>query len=99
MVAPERLQSFARRKDTTLFYVFSALANSLECIGMRGKVEQALIGSGILHDCFCFAIDGEDQRFLGLFETLHELGWIAAEGCHRLNILFDVEHDDLAAQC
>src|SRR6266478_1003631 len=96
MVAPEHLQSFTRRAYTTLLYVFKALPDSLKSIGLCGNVEQALIGFGILHDRFRFSIDCKNQRFLRLFEMLHELPRVAPECRHRLNVFFNVEHSDLA---
>src|SRR5258708_12139436 len=98
MVAPEHLQSFTRRTHTTLLYVFEALPDSLKCIGLRGNVEQALIGFRILHDRFRFSIDCKNQRFLRLLEMLHELPRIAPECRHRLNAFLDVKHNDLALQ-
>ena len=96
MAAPEHFQSFTRRTHTTLLYVFDTLPDSLKRIGVCGNVEQALIGFGVLRDRFRFSVDGKHQRFLRLFEMLHELPWIAPECGHRLNGFFDVEHSDLA---
>src|SRR6266480_2841574 len=98
MVAAEHLQSFTRGTHTTLLYVFEALPDSLKSIGLRGDVEQALIGFGILHDRFRLSIDCKNQRLLRLFEMLHELPGIAPECRHRLNVFFDVKHNDLALQ-
>src|SRR5712671_2420488 len=79
MVAAEHLQSFTRGTHTTLLCVFDALADALKCIGLRGNVEQALIGFGILHDRFRLSIDRKNQRFLRFLEVLHEFPRIAAE--------------------
>jgi hypothetical protein len=98
MVAPEHFQSFPRRTHTTPLYIFDALPDSLKGIGLRGDVEQALIGFRILHDRFRLSIDCKNQRFLRFLEVLHELPWIAAERRHRLNVFFDVKHNDLALQ-
>src|SRR5690349_4620144 len=94
MVAAERVQSFTSGPRTTLLYVFDALPDAFKCIGLRGDVEQALIGFGILDDRFRLSIDGKNQRFLRFLEQLHELPRIAAERRHRLNVFFDVKHDD-----
>ena len=91
MVALERFQSFARRTHKKLLYVFDALPDSLKRIGLCGNVEQALIDFRILHDRFRFSIHCKNQRFLRLFEMLHELPWIAPECGHRLNVFLDVE--------
>jgi hypothetical protein len=98
MVAAEHLQCFTGRTHTTLLYVFDALPDSLKGIGLRGDVEQALIGFGILHDCFRLSIDCKNQWFLRSLEVLHELARIAAERRHRLNVFFDIKHHDLALQ-
>jgi hypothetical protein len=98
MVVEEQLQSFTRGTHTTLLCVFDALPDSLKCVGLRGDVEQALIGFGILDDRFRLSIDGKNQRFLRFLELLHELPRIAAERRHRLNVFFDVKHNDLALQ-
>src|SRR5438552_6362999 len=98
MVSAEHLQSFTRGTHTTLLCVFDALPDALKCVGLRGHVEQALIGFGILHDRLRLAIDRKNQRFLRFLEMLHELPWIAAERRHRLNVFFDVKHHDLALQ-
>src|SRR5438876_10328686 len=79
MVAAEHFQSFTRRTHPTLLCVFEALPDALKRIGLRGDVEQPLIGLGILHDRFRFSIDRKNQRFLRFLKVLHELPWIAAE--------------------
>src|SRR5258708_33070973 len=84
MVEPEHFQSFTRRTHTTLLYVFDALPDSLKRTGLCHNVKQALIGFGILHNSFRLSIDCENQRFLRLFEMLHELPRIASECRHRL---------------
>src|SRR5438270_12211056 len=90
MVAAEHFQSFARRTHTTLLCVFEALPDALKRISLRGDVEQALIGFGILHDRFRLSIDCKNQRFLRSLEVLHELPRIAPECRHSLNVFFDV---------
>ncbi len=98
MVAAEHFQSLTRRTHTTLLYVFEALPDSFKRIGLCGNIEQALIGFGILHHRFRLSIDCKNQRFLRFLEVFHELPWIAAERRHRLNVFFDVKHNDLALQ-
>src|ERR1700739_4943662 len=98
MVAAEHLQCFTGRTHTTVLYVLDALPDSLKGIDFRGDVEQALIGFRILHDRFRLSIDCKNQWFLRFLEVLHELPWIAAERRHRLNVFFDVKHNDLALQ-
>lgn len=95
MIAAEGLQSLTRGAHTTLLYIFDALSDTLKCIGLCGDVEQALIGFGILDDCFRLSVDRKNQRFLRFLELLHELPRIAAERRHRLNVFFDVKQVDL----
>jgi hypothetical protein len=92
MVAAEHLQCFTGWTHTTLLCVFDALPDSLKGIGLRGDIEQTLIGFGILDDSFRLSIDRKNQRFLRFLELPHELPGIAAERRHRLNVFFDVKH-------
>jgi hypothetical protein len=57
MVAAEHLQCFTRGTHRMLLCVFDALPDSLKSNGLRGNVEQALIGFGILHDRFRLSVD------------------------------------------
>lgn len=98
MAAPEYSRRFARRTHTALFQVVPALTDAFQRIRLRGDIKQALIGFSILYDRFRFSINRENERFLRLFEMLHELCWIAPECRHGLDIFFYVEHDDLARQ-
>src|SRR5579859_4513855 len=88
MVAPEHFERFACRTDAAFLHVVQALTDAFPGVRLRGDIEQALIGFGILHDRFGFSIDGENERFFGLFEMLHELRRIAAECRHGLNVFF-----------
>jgi hypothetical protein len=92
MDATEQFQNFPRWTHAALLYILKPLPDSLSFVGLRGNVEEALIGLGILDDGFRFAIHGENQRPLGLLEALHEFRRITPESCHRLNVLLDVEH-------
>src|SRR5258708_16269512 len=98
MDAAEQFKGFARWTDAALLYVLKPLPDSLSRVGLRRDVEKALIGFGILHDRFRFAIDGENQRPLGFLEALHEFSRIAAGCGHRLNVFLNVEHTHLAWQ-
>src|SRR6266850_7385486 len=95
MVAAEYLQGLTRGTHATPLGVFDALADSLKCIGLCGDIEQTLIGFGILDDRFRLSMDRKNQRFLRFLELPHELPRIAAERRHRLNVFFDVKHNDL----
>jgi hypothetical protein len=95
MNAAEEFQSFPRRAHTALFYILKSLPDSLDGIGLRCDVEQALIGFSILHDSFRFAVNGKNQGALGFLKTLHEFARIAPECGHGLNIFLDIEHAHL----
>src|ERR1700687_4058587 len=95
MFAPEHFQRFPRGTRAALLHILKTLPDSLSSIDLRGDIKQALIGSGILHDCFGLSINGNHQLFLGLLKVLHELRGISPESSHRLNIFFDVEHEYL----
>ena len=47
MGAPERFQGLPRRPNTALLYIFKSLTDSLRGIGLRGDVEEPLIGVGL----------------------------------------------------
>jgi len=95
MDAAEQFKGFARWTDAALLYVLKPLPDSLSRVGLRRDVEEALIGFGILHDRFRFAIDGENQGSLGFLKTLHEFARITPECGHRLNVFLNVEHTHL----
>jgi hypothetical protein len=92
MDAAERFQGFTRRTHAAFLHVLKALADSLKRVGLSRDVEEALIGFGILHDRFRFAVNGKNQRPLGFLEMLHEFSGIAPECGHRLNVFLNVEH-------
>jgi hypothetical protein len=95
MDAAEQFKGFARWTDTALLYVLKPLADTLNRVGLRSDVEQALIGFSVLHNRFRFAVNGKNQRPLGFLEALHEFSRIAAECGHRLNVFLNVEHTHL----
>lgn len=57
MMTTELFQRFARRTQTALIQVFSALPDSLMCIRLRRDIQQALTAFGVLHNRFCLAIN------------------------------------------
>src|SRR5208337_1036896 len=57
-----------------------------------GKVEQALIGCGVLHHSRCLPIHRKYHGALALLELLHEVAGLAAESGQRLDVLGDVKH-------
>jgi hypothetical protein len=95
MDAAEQFKGFARWTDAALLYVLKPLADTLNRVGLRSDVEQALIGFSVLHNRFRFAVNGKNQRPLGFLEALHEFSRIAAECGHRLNVFLNVEHTHL----
>ncbi len=92
MDAAEHFQSFPRRTHAALLYILKPLPDSLSHVGLSRDVEETLIGFGILHDRFRFAIDGENQGSLGFLKTFHEFTRIAPECGYGLNIFLDVKH-------
>src|ERR1019366_10442457 len=58
---------------------FEPLADALVHIGLRGDVQQALIGLGVLHDCLSLALDREHHGALALLELLHEIAGATTE--------------------
>src|ERR1700730_9532176 len=97
MDAAERFQRFTRRTHAALVYVIKPLADSLNRVGLRRDVEEALIGFGVLHDRFRFAVDCKNQPPLGFLEAFHEFSRMAPERGHRLNVFLNVEHTHLMA--
>src|SRR5229473_1220834 len=95
MDAAEHFQSFTRRTYAAFLYVLKPLTDTLNRVGLRSDVEQALIGFSILHNRFRLAVNGKNQRPLGFLEALHEFSRIAAECGHRLNVFLNVEHTHL----
>src|SRR5260370_10591792 len=89
MGTTEHFQNFPRRPHASFLYIFKPLADSLSRVGLRGDVEEALIGFSILYDRFRFAIDGENERSLGFRDTFHEVCRDAAEPGHVLHSLLD----------
>ena len=59
--------------------LLQALADAFSSIGAGSDIEQALIGSRILHDGFSLAFDGEHDGLLALLELLHKIARAAAE--------------------
>jgi hypothetical protein len=68
------------------------LPYSLEDIGLRGNIQQPLVGFRVLNHGFRFAIYGKDYRPLRLLKALHEFAGLAAEGGQGLNVFGNVEH-------
>ena len=60
MVAPEGFERFARGAHAALFQVFEGLADAFECIRLRGDIQEALIGFGILDYRFGLSTDREN---------------------------------------
>jgi hypothetical protein len=93
--APEFFESFPSRPSAPFSEVFNSLPYALSFIGVRRKVQQSLIGFGILHDRFGLSVDSKNQRFSRLFQMFQEFRRIAAKCRHGLNVFFDIEHGGL----
>jgi hypothetical protein len=94
MATTEHFQRLARRTQTALVQVFTALP--VTCMRLCCDIQQALTGFGILHNRFGLAINRKNWWFFRLFEMLHELRGIAPECRHGLNVFSAVEGDGLA---
>src|SRR5438270_3220191 len=80
---------------TAFAHIFEALANAFILVGGGGEVEEALVLGCTLDDGFGFAVYGEDDWAAGLFEALHELDGVVAEGGEGLDVFGDVDHGGL----
>src|SRR5260370_8560964 len=87
MGTTEHFQNFPRRPHASFLYIFKPLADSLSRVGLRGDVEEALIGFSILYDRFPFPIAGETERSLGVLETFHEFSPVPPHRAHTLTFL------------
>src|ERR1035437_3574316 len=72
--------------------LLQALADAFSSVGAGSDIEQALIGSRILHDGFSLALDREHDGPLALLELFHEIARAAAESGQRLNVFRDIKH-------
>ncbi len=81
MTAPEYFERFARRAHAALLHVFQALADAFLRIRLRGDIQQALIGFGVLYDGFRLSIDAEGERLFCFLAMTHDLRRIAAGSC------------------
>lgn len=93
MLRPELGEEFPDGSHIASAGVFEALPDSFASVRLRGDVEQALIGFGILNHGPSLAFDGEHHGALGLLELLHKITGPAAEGGERLNVFSDIEHE------
>src|SRR5258708_10065682 len=93
--APELFQRFSRWKHSAFLEVLNALSDTLLFIRLCSDIQQALIGLGVLHDCFGFSVDGENDGLLAFFQMSQGRGWIPPKCGHRLNVAFDIEHMNL----
>jgi hypothetical protein len=73
-------------------YILQTLANGFRIIGAGGKVEQALIGCGVLHDGRRLSVHGKHHGAFALLELFHEVAGLAAESRQRLDVFGDVKH-------
>jgi hypothetical protein len=59
MFAANLVKYLSRRASASVGYVIPALPDPFLGIGPRGKIEQSLIGFGILHDGCCLPLHRE----------------------------------------
>jgi hypothetical protein len=78
------------RARTSVGYISKPLANTFDCIGPRGNIEQVLIRSGILHNRSRFPLNRKYYRALTLLELFHEVAGTSAKCRQRLDVLSDI---------
>src|ERR1035438_8562602 len=74
------------------FGLLQALPDAFSSIGAGSDIEQALIGTRVLHDGFSVAFDGEHDGPLALLELFQKIARAAAESGQRLNVFRDIKH-------
>ena len=60
-------------REAAGFHVGQSFPNRIEgfiALGLRRRVDQFLIGTGVLDDDLCLAVDGKDDRFAGPVQPL-----------------------------
>src|SRR5580658_1260981 len=85
-------EKLSRLPCPSRLHILQTLADTFLFVGAGRKVEQALIGFGVLHDGRRFPVHGKHHRTLALLELFHEVARPAAERGQRLDVLGDVKH-------
>src|ERR1700682_2317750 len=89
MLAPERSQRFPRGRHAAFGHIFATLPDALFGVCLGCKVEQALVGRGVLHHRGCLAVDRQNQRAFGFLELLKNRRGMVSKSGQGLNILSD----------
>jgi len=95
MLFTHRCEYLASRARSSFFCVLKALTNAFTDVRTSSKIEQALVGSGILHHSFCFSVDGKNERALALLKLLQDFGRLSPERGQCLDIVRNINHDNL----
>jgi NAD(P)H-hydrate repair Nnr-like enzyme with NAD(P)H-hydrate epimerase domain len=53
--------------ESSILFVFQALADALFGVGLRGDIKQALISLSVLHDCSGLPVHGKHYGALTIF--------------------------------
>src|SRR5579863_6884521 len=61
-------------------------------------IRHLLVSAGVHHHHFGFALHGQDEGPSRSTHPFHETDGITFEGCHRLNILTDVNHGEKSSK-
>ena len=80
MFAANLVKDISRRASASVGYIIETLTDAFLCIGAGGNVEQALIGSGVLHDSRRLPLHRKHHGTLALLKLFHEIAGPAAEG-------------------
>ena len=87
------VKEFSSRPDFPLFCVLDSLANTFSCIGAGCDIEESLVRFCVLYNGSRFALDRQDDWAFSSFELFYEVAGATAEGCQRLNVACDIEHE------
>jgi hypothetical protein len=74
MFAANFVKYLSRRASASVGYVIKALADTFLCVGAGRRVEQVLIGLGVLHDSRCLTLHRKRHGALTLLEELFHEG-------------------------
>src|ERR1039457_6927900 len=85
-------EKLSRWPCPSCFHILQTLTDAFLLIRHGGKVEQALIGFGVLDNSRCLPIHRKHHGALALLELFHEVAGLAAERGQRLDVLGDVKH-------
>src|ERR1700691_1419252 len=95
MLLPEVFLEFLQGSDSPGLQGGQAALDSLQSLHLVDVVQQPLVGSGILDNHFCLAVDCEDHWVASLAHPFQELAAVPFEIAQGLDVLADVERATL----